>query len=54
MYCMECGGKLVLNENGELVCSVCGLVHVENRIREESYILANRITAQGYTPAPLE
>ena len=54
MYCMECGGKLILNSEGELVCESCGLIHVENRLRRESYFIPGGIPSQGYVPAPLE
>ncbi len=30
--CRECGGRIVLSESGEFVCSRCGLVHDENRL----------------------
>ncbi|RLE56245.1 MAG: hypothetical protein DRJ40_05615 [Thermoprotei archaeon] len=29
LYCTECGGKVIRNESGELVCTQCGLVHNE-------------------------
>jgi len=28
LFCVECGGTLILDlENGEVICSKCGLVH---------------------------
>ena len=44
----------MLNEQGELVCQSCGLVHTENKIRGESYFMPGRIISQSYIPAPLE
>ncbi len=54
MHCIECGGKLILNSEGELVCQSCGLIHLENKLRKESYFIPDGIPSQGYIPAPLE
>jgi len=32
MKCRECGGRLILHEEGYYVCERCGLIHTEDRV----------------------
>ncbi|MCD6458470.1 MAG: hypothetical protein B6U95_08495 [Thermofilum sp. ex4484_82] len=52
--CIECGGELVLNPEGESVCSRCGLVHNKNLLLSKQSFIKNRIFTRGYVPEPLE